>query len=60
MKNLMFIMVFVMFTSINFAQKTSYQLSSHILDISKGVPAIGITIQLEKYNDQNKAWNMID
>ena len=60
MKNLIFIMVFVMFTSITFAQKTSYQLSSHILDVSKGVPAIGVTIQLEKYNDQNKAWTMID
>ncbi|PVX46842.1 5-hydroxyisourate hydrolase [Flavobacterium sp. 103] len=43
-----------------FAQKNNYQLSSHILDVSKGTPAIGVTIKLEKYNQQSKIWNFID
>ena len=43
-----------------FAQKNTYQLSSHILDVSKGMPATGVAIKLEKYNDQTKIWSFID
>lgn len=42
------------------AQKNNYQLSSHILDISKGVPVSGVTIKLEKYNEQSKTWAFIE
>ena len=31
---------------LTFAQKKKHQLSSHILDVSKGVPAAGVTIGL--------------
>lgn len=33
--------------NIAFGQSTAYQLSSHILDISTGMPAAGVTVQLE-------------
>ena len=42
------------------AQKINYQLSSHILDISKGAPAAGVSIKLEKYNDKSKVWTFVD
>lgn len=41
---------------LTFAQKKKHQLSSHILDVSKGVPAAGVTIRLEKYSEQTKEW----
>lgn len=59
MKNLITVAL-TLFTSIIFAQKANYQLSSHILDVSKGVPVSGVSIKLEKYNEQNKAWNLVD
>ena len=49
-----------LFASIIFAQKSNYQLSSHILDVSKGVPVSGVSIKLEKYNEQNKTWHLVD
>ena len=39
MKNL-FTVALTLFASIIFAQKANYQLSSHILDVSKGVPGL--------------------
>ena len=59
MKNLITVAL-TLFTSIIFAQKANYQLSSHILDVSKGVPVSGVHIKLEKYNEQNKTWNLVD
>lgn len=47
-------------STVTFAQKNSYQLSSHILDVAKGEPAAGVTIRLEKYNDQTKTWAFTD
>jgi 5-hydroxyisourate hydrolase len=49
-----------MLTTVTSAQKIKYQLSSHILDISKGAPVSGVTIKLEKYNEQAKTWSFID
>lgn len=59
MKNLITVAL-TLFTSIIFAQKSNYQLSSHILDVSKGVPVSGVSIKLEKYNEQNKTWYFVD
>lgn len=59
MKNLITVAL-TLFTSIIFAQKSNYQLSSHILDVSKGVPVSGVSIKLEKYNEQNKTWHLVD
>src|SRR5687768_3925113 len=60
MKKLILTVVFAMFSLITFAQDNTYQLSSHILDISQGKPASGVTIRLEKYNEQTKKWAYVD
>lgn len=59
MKNFI-ILFFLLFASSKlFAQKNElYQLSSHILDITTGKPASGVTIRLEKFSD-NKTWQVV-
>ncbi|PWN58378.1 hydroxyisourate hydrolase [Chryseobacterium viscerum] len=42
------------------AQNKDFQLSTHILDVSKGLPAPDVKIRLEKFNDQSKAWTYVD
>lgn len=42
------------------AQKNNFQLSTHILDIAKGIPAPDVRIKLEKYNNQSKTWTFVD
>ncbi|GAB3241785.1 hydroxyisourate hydrolase [Hymenobacter seoulensis] len=37
----------------------AYQLSTHILDISAGAPAPGVTVRLEKYDAAQKAWRPV-
>ena len=41
------------------AKQVTYQLSSHILDISKGAPAAGVTLILEK-QQEGDSWQKID
>ena len=60
MKKITFIFFAILATALSFAQTPTYQLSSHILDISKGAPAAGVTIKLEKQNEQTKAWAFVD
>ncbi|MBF8456825.1 hydroxyisourate hydrolase [Kaistella sp. G5-32] len=62
MKNLIFAFFFAMISTVAFGQKKemTYQLSSHILDVSKGMPAPGVTIKLEKYNEKTKVWSYVD
>lgn len=61
MKNLLFLpFLFLLFATSACAQQTEYLLSSHVLDITEGLPASGITIKLEKLNEQSKAWTTID
>lgn len=60
MKKLIFSLSIVLFSTLMFAQKNSFQLSSHILDVSKGQPAIGVSIKLEKYNEESKIWSFVD
>ena len=60
MKSLILTILFTLLSIGTFAQKNNFQLSTHILDISKGVPATGVKIKLEKYNDQTKIWSFID
>ena len=42
------------------AQKVTYQLSTHILDIGKGLPAADVTVELEKMNEHNNTWLLVD
>lgn len=51
MKKIMLTIALALFSTIMFAQNKNYQLSSHILDVSKGTPASNISIKLEKYNE---------
>jgi 5-hydroxyisourate hydrolase len=46
--------------SIAYGQAPTYQLSSHILDVSTGTPATGVTVQLEKLNEQTRVWVFVD
>ncbi len=62
MKNFIFAFVFALISTTAFGQNTekTYQLSSHILDVSKGMPASGVTIKLEKFNETNKTWISVE
>ncbi len=60
MKKIIYTKVLVLLASIMYGQKNNFQLSSHILDVSKGAPAKDISIKLEKYNEQNKVWFFVD
>ena len=52
--------IFMLFSTVMVAQTNSYQLSSHILDVSKGTPASGVTIKLEKLDKSSDTWVKID
>lgn len=41
-------------------QTATYQLSSHILDVATGMPAPGVTVQLEKLDEKTKVWVSVD
>lgn len=59
-KKLIVILVLALSSTFTFAQKNNFQLSSHILDVSKGMPATGVPIKLEKYNEESKTWSFVD
>lgn len=59
MKKLLFNLIFAFITTAGFTQ-TTYQLSSHILDITKGMPASDVTIKLEKLVSKSNVWMQID
>lgn len=58
MKNLLISLGFILGSTLAYSQ--SFQLSSHILDISKGMPAPGVQIRLEKMDTNKKTWSMIE
>ncbi|MCF2445053.1 hydroxyisourate hydrolase [Dyadobacter sp. CY345] len=60
MKNLILTLGLALSTTLAFAQTKTFQLSSHILDISKGMPASGVPIRLEKMDTDKKTWSVID
>ena len=60
MKPFILTMLFALLSIGTFAQKNTFQLSSHILDVSKGLPVSGVKIKLEKYNDKNKMWSFVE
>lgn len=41
------------------AQGSSYQLSTHILDISSGSPAPQVAVRLHKYEPGSKTWTLV-
>ena len=60
MKKSIFTLILAVASTIMFGQKSEFQLSSHILDVSKGQPAKDVTIKLEKYNEQTKIWSFVE
>ncbi|MCY0976825.1 hydroxyisourate hydrolase [Chryseobacterium wangxinyae] len=60
MNKIVFALLLSIASTLAFAQKKEYQLSSHILDVSKGAPATGVGIKLEKYNENKKVWDFVD
>ncbi|MEG2077430.1 MULTISPECIES: hydroxyisourate hydrolase [Chryseobacterium group] len=60
MKSLLITMLFGLLPIGTFAQTNNFQLSSHILDVSKGLPGADVKIKLEKYNKQSKIWAFVD
>lgn len=59
MKTSFFTLIFILLTSITSAQEVKYQLSSHILDITKGAPASEVLIKLDKMN-ADKSWSFVE
>ena len=62
MKNSFIALYAVLISAFSFGQtkEVTYQLSSHILDVSKGMPASGVTIKLEKFNEVKKTWTLVE
>lgn len=62
MKKLILGLLIAFSTSLTYAQtaKPVYRLSSHILDISTGLPAINVPIKLEMLDKNTKTWTMVD
>ncbi|WP_193812974.1 hydroxyisourate hydrolase [Kaistella flava (ex Peng et al. 2021)] len=60
MKSRNFLIVLMLaFASFSFGQEAKFQLSSHILDITKGEPAPGVKISLSKQDKAGK-WIAVD
>ena len=60
MKKIIVLLIFTFLSKNVVAQATNYQLSSHILDVSKGIPAVGVTITLEKMNEKTNSWYQVE
>jgi len=59
MKNLIILISALFMISFTSAQQKEFQLSTHILDISEGIPAENVTIKLEKMNQNLKTWEFV-
>lgn len=60
MKSLIITILLTVFSINAVAQNKDFQLSTHILDVSKGLPAPDVKIRLEKYNPQSKVWTYLN
>lgn len=56
---LLIISLILILSAPGFAQEPVFQLSSHILDISKGLPAPNVKIKLDKLTDGGQ-WILVD
>lgn len=59
MKNSILVALFALVTMTSCAQQKEYQLSTHILDISEGLPAESVTIKLEKKEASGDSWQLV-
>lgn len=58
-KNWLFFLMMFLMVSMGYAQENTYQLSSHILDISTGKPVPHVKIALQKRDAQNN-WLLVE
>ena len=59
MQKAILLLLMVAWTTLSYAQEARYQLSSHILDITRGTPAAGVTIRLSQMTADGE-WIPID
>lgn len=59
MKKGLFLFLMVAWATLSYAQESKYQLSSHILDITQGTPATGVTIRLSQMTADGQ-WTTVD
>ena len=60
MKKSIYTAFLVLLSTFMFGQNNKFQLSTEILDVSKGAPAKNVAIKLEQYNEQAKVWSFVD
>ena len=59
MKNAVFLVLILFCSSSAIAQEKTYQLSTHVLDISEGMPAANVTVKLGKMANSGEKWQFI-
>lgn len=52
-------MLLLFIASMGFSQQKEYQLSTHILDVSEGLPARDVKIKLEKLDSKKNIWHFV-
>ena len=60
MKQIILAALLYLSCSAAFVQAQTYQLSSHILDISTGLPAPEVPVKLQKWNEKDDTWTVVD
>ena len=55
----LFILTLLLCSFFGFSQEKKYQLSSHILDITTGKGATGVTVLLSQYNQEKDVWTVV-
>jgi 5-hydroxyisourate hydrolase len=59
MKNAVFLLILILSSSSAIAQEKAFQLSTHVLDISEGMPAANVTVKLGKMANSGEKWQFI-
>lgn len=59
MKKLILSLCIILIASTGYAQEKQFQLSTHILDVSQGVPAGNVEVKLEKMNKNAETWTFV-
>jgi 5-hydroxyisourate hydrolase len=60
MKKIIIAAMLYLVGNLSLAQAQTYQLSSHILDISTGLPAPEVPVKLAKWNEKDQIWTAVD
>ncbi len=60
MKKIILSVLLAAMLQLAYGQEQTYQLSSHILDVSTGMPAVGVSVQLNRLNQKTKVWSFVE